>query len=626
MGIRIPGNAFSLPARFRYSYASNPMNAEIAVVLVILFATIALFITDKMGPDVVALLAVLAFVLTGTLRVEEGLAGFGNPAVITIAAIFLVTAGLTRTGVAAWIGRRLLRIAGESEGRLVAVTMAASAVLSLVMNNIASAAVLLPGLTSIARQTKISASKLLIPLSFGTLLGGMATLFTTTNILVNDALHMNGLAGFTLWDFFRIGSLLTLAGIAFMVLFGRKLLPAYPNSEMTPVRRLPADLAKLYQVPELLFEARLLAGSPLDGKTVAESQLGQDYNLNIVGILRAGRIKLSPPRDETLRAGDRLLLEGEDTLLRQTQESLGLLCQRGGNFPLVDLADRDIGIVEVVVSPYADVVGNSLREVHFREKYGLTVLALRREGQPLRQGVPDLPLRFGDALLVQGPRHRLKLLRTERNFILLDEPELVEEALQPGKAPWALLAMALMLVLAGFGVLRIAAASLLAAMVMVVSGALRMEEGYRAIEWRAVVMIGGMLSMGTALEKSGAASLISHNLLHALAPLGNHAVVAGYYLLSMLLTQAMSGAAAAVIIAPIALNAATQLGISPYPLLMAVILGTSSAFLTPVSHPANVLVMGPGGYRFTDYARVGGLLTAIIFALILVLVPVFWPF
>jgi di/tricarboxylate transporter len=271
-------------------------------------------------------------------------------------------------------------------------------------------------------------------------------------------------------------------------------------------------------------------------------------------------------------------------------------------------------------------VGNSLRDIHFREKFGLTVLALRREGQPVRQGVPDLPLRFGDALLVQGPRQRLKLLRAERTFILLDEPEISEEIVQPDKAPWALLAMALMLALAGFGVVRIATASLLAAMLMVVSGALRMEEGYRIIEWRAVVMIGGMLSMGTALDKSGAASLISHNMLHALAPLGHHAVLAGYYVLSMLLAQAMSGAATAVILAPIALSAATQMGVSPYPLLMAVILGTSSAFLTPVSHPANVLVMGPGGYKFTDYARVGGYLTAIIFILILIVVPIFWRF
>jgi di/tricarboxylate transporter len=602
------------------------MNLEIAIVLAILAVTIGLFLTNKLSPDVVSLLAVLALLLTGTLQVSEALQGFGNPAVITIASICLVTAGLTNTGVAAWIGRRLLRIAGGSEGRLVAVTMTAAATLSLVMNNIAAASVLLPGLTSISRQTKIRASKLLIPLSFGALLGGMATVFTTTNILVNDALHQKGLHSFTLWEYFRIGSLLTIAGIAFMVTIGRRMLPEHPGEKMTSWRRLPADLAKLYHMPEALFEARILAGSPLADKTVAQSQLGQSFNLNIVAILRGGRIKLSPPREEVLRAGDRLLIEGEDQRLKQTQESLGLMCSVGDEAQFVELFDRDVGIVEVVISPYADLVGRSLREIHFREKFGLTVLALRREGKPVQQGVPDLPLRFGDAMLVQGPRERIKLLRAEINFILLDDLEFPDEAARPDKAPWALAAIALMLVLAGFGVVRIATASLLAAVIMVVSGALKVEEGYRAVEWKAVVMIGGMLSMGTALDKSGAAALISHNLLHALAPFGHVAVLAGCYFLSMLLTQAISGATSAVLLAPIALSAAGQLGVSPYPLMMTVVLGTSSAFLTPVSHPANVLVMGPGGYKFADYARVGSYLTAIIFVLIVILVPIFWPF
>jgi di/tricarboxylate transporter len=602
------------------------MSLEIALVLLILSASIGLLVTNKVGPDVAALLTVLALLLTRSLQVSEALAGFGNPAVITIAAIGLVTAGLTNTGVAAWIGRRLLRIAGDREGRLVAVTMTAAATLSLVMNNIASASVLLPGLTSIARQTKISASKLLIPLSFGTLLGGMATLFTTTNILVNDALHQKGFNSFSLWDFFKVGSLLTIAGIGYMVAFGRYMLPDNPGESMTPWRRVPADLAKLYHVPEALFEARILAGSPFDGKTLAQSRLGQNFNLNIVGILREGRIKLSPPREEVLRAGDRLLIEGEDERLRQTQEDLGLLCNKGGEPPNVELFDRNVGIVEAVVSPYADMAGRSLREIHFREKFGLTVLALRREGQPVRQGVPDLPLRFGDALLVQGPRERLKLLRAEINFILLDDIDADGGIARPEKAPWAIFAMALMLLLAGFGIVRIATASLLAAMVMVVSGALKMEEGYRAIEWKAVVMIGGMLSMGAALEKSGAASLISDKMLQALEPLGHYVVLAGCYLLSMFLAQAISGATSAVLIAPVALSAASQLGVSPYPLLMAVVLGTSSAFLTPVSHPANVLVMGPGGYKFADYARVGGYLTLVLFGLVLLLVPLFWRF
>lgn len=406
------------------------MNLEIGIVLGILGITVILLVRDKYSPDIVAMLALLALLLNRTLDTTEALAGFGNPAVITIAAIFLVTTGLTNTGVAAWIGEYILRVAGKGEARLVAVTMAASALLSLVMNNIASASVLLPGLIAISRQTRISPSKLLIPLSFGTLLGGMATLFTTVNLLVNEALRQKGFAPFSLWDFFRLGSVLTIAGIAFMATLGRKFLPDYRAKDISVVRRLPEDLARLYRLPERLLMARVLAGSPLDGRSISESQLGQDYDLNILGILRRGRYKLAPDRDEVLRAGDRLMLEGEVDPIRQSHEGFGLIFEPAGAALNLELADSDIGIVEVVVSPHADVVGRTLREIHFREKFGLSVLALLHEGEPVGHGVQDARLRFGDALLVQGPRQRLKMLRAERDFILVDEPEYTGEIAQ----------------------------------------------------------------------------------------------------------------------------------------------------------------------------------------------------
>ncbi len=595
-------------------------------VLGILAGVIVLFLSDRVSPDVVALLAVLALVLTGSLQTADALAGFGNPAVITIAAIFLVTEGLGATGVAAWMGRRLLQVAGASESRLIAVTMAAAALLSLVMNNIASASVLLPGVSSVSRQTRISASKLMIPLSFGTLLGGMATLFTTINIIANDSLRSRGLEPFTMWDYFRIGSVLTAAGILFMATVGRRLLPSQGVKSLTPVRQLPGELAQLYHVPERIFEARILAGSRLDGLTLGESQLGEEYHLNIVGIIRASRLKLAPAPGDILRAGDRLLIEGEHKQLHQTRETLGLVLDEAGAGQAVQWADRNIGIVEVVVSPYADIVGQSLRDVHFREKYGLTVLALRREGEPAAGDISQMPLRFGDALLLHGPRSQARLLRSERNFIVLNAPDDIDEIVHPDKAPWAVAGMILMVVLASLGVLRLATSAMLGAMIMILSGAVKIEDGYRAIEWKAVVMVGGMLAIGTAMDKSGAAAMLSHNLLHAFAPFGPTAIAAGFYLVSMLLAQAISGTATAIFTAPIALSAAEQSHMSPYPLLMMVVLGTSTAFMTPVSHPANVLVMGPGGYRFSDYARVGGVLTVLTFLIALLLVPRMWPY
>jgi di/tricarboxylate transporter len=254
------------------------MSSEIVIVLGILVAAIILFITDKFSPDIVALLTVLALLLSRTLSITDALAGFANPAVITIAAIFLITAGLTNTGIAAKIGGYLFRVAGKNEARLVAVTMGASAMLSLGMNNIAAASVLIAGLNSISRRTGISPSKLMIPLSFGTLLGGMATLFTTINLLANDALRQRGLVPFSLWDFFRIGSILSIAGIAFMVTIGRKVLPNHPIKEKFQMRRFPEDLVKLYRLPDQVFEACILDGSTLDGISIAESQLVRSFS------------------------------------------------------------------------------------------------------------------------------------------------------------------------------------------------------------------------------------------------------------------------------------------------------------------------------------------------------------
>jgi di/tricarboxylate transporter len=602
------------------------ISLQIIIALSILAAAVILFISNKFSPDIVALLAVSALLLSRVLDVPEALAGFANPAVITIAAIFIITAGLSNTGVASWFGGYLFRVAGKSETRLIAVTMGASAMLSLVMNNIASAAVLLPGLRSVSRKTKISPSKLMIPLSFGTMLGGMATLFTTVNLLANDALRQKGLIPFSLWDYFRIGSILLISGIVYMSVFGRKFLPNHPVKEKAGSNSFAGDLINLYRLTDIIFEAYIPVGSPLAGKTISESRLGEDFNLNIIGILHGRRITLAPEADDIMFSGDRLMIEGEQKSLQAAREKTGLVIESNRLASNANLADYFAGIVEVLISPHAGVVGCSLRDIHFRQKFGITVLAILREGVPILRGVRDVPLRFGDTLLVQGSLMKIKLLSEEHDFIVMKDREYFGEVGRPDKAPWALAGMGLMLLLAGTGILPIAAASLIGALVMILSGALKTEEGYRAIEWKAVVMIGGMLSLGRALEKSGAADLLSLNLINLLVPIGHMAVLAGFFLASLLLAQILSGVAAAVLILPIALSSAAQLQVSAYPLVMTVVLGVSSGFLTPISHPVNVLVMGPGNYRFSDFARAGAVLTLIVFVLVMALAPRFWPF
>ena len=471
------------------------MSLQILIVLSILAAAVILFATEKVSPDIVSLLVVSALLFSKVLNITDALAGFSNPAVLTIAAIFMVTAGLTNTGVAAWFGGYLFRLAGKSESRLIAMTMGASAMLSLVMNNIASASVLLPGLSSISRKTQISPSKLMIPLSFGTLLGGMATLFTTVNLLANDALRHKGLAPFSLWDFFRIGSLLLVSGILFMTTFGRKLLPNHPAKEKYRGHRFAGDLMKLYSLPDLFFEASIPEGSPLNGKKISESRLGQDFNLNVLGILRGKKIKLAPVANDILHSGDRLMIKGEQKSLREAKENVGLMIEPNQASPNIAFDDQFVGVVEVLVSPHAVVVGRTLREIHLRQKFGVAALALLREGVPIVHGVPDVPLRFGDTILVLGPRRRIKRLNEERDFIVIEDPEYYGEIGRPDKAPWALAGMGLMLSMAGFGILPIAAAALIGALVMILSGALKIDEGYQAIEWKAVVMVAGMLSL-----------------------------------------------------------------------------------------------------------------------------------
>jgi di/tricarboxylate transporter len=602
------------------------MNLQILIVISIIAAAVILFVTEKYSPDIVALLAVVALLVTRVLNVTEALAGFSNPAVITIGAIFVMTAGLTNTGVAAWFGGYLLRIAGKSEARLVAVTMGASAMLSLVMNNIASASVLLPGLVNVSRRTRICPSKLMIPLSFGTLLGGMATLFTTVNLLANSALREKGLIPFSLWDYFRIGSILLVASTVFMVFVGRKILPNNPAKEKIRTDHFAGDLTKLYQLPDLVFEASVSEGSPLNGKVISETRLGRDYNLNVIGILRGRRLKLAPEPNEIVCCGDRLVLEGEMESFREASEKVGLIIESSPATADHRFADEYVGLVEVLISPHADVVGRSLREIHFREKFGIAVLALLREGIPIVHNVPSMSLRFGDTLLVQGSRRRIKHLSEERDFIVLKNSEYFGEVGNPDKAPWALVGMGVMLLTAGFGLLPIAAAALIGASIITLSGALKADEAYRAIEWKAVVMVGGLLSLGVAMEKSGAAELLSKFMLFLFPSMSHLLVLASFFMVSMFLAQILSGVTTAVLIIPLALNAAFHLQVSAYPLMMTVVLGASSGFFSPVSHPVNVLVMGPGGYRFGDFAKVGTFVAMIVFALVMFLVPRFWPF
>jgi di/tricarboxylate transporter len=385
-----------------------------------------------------------------------------------------------------------------------------------------------------------------------------------------------------------------------------------------------AAAADAYDLEERLVAMRVPQGSNLVGRTLVESRLGDAFGLGVMGVVRDGATQLMPDAEERLAAGDLLLIKGrtEDLLTLEGLQNLEIDAQPPP--PLADLESEHVGLVEVVLSPRSTLAGNTLRQMHFRAKYGLSVLAIWRQGRAHRSALRDMVLRHGDALLLHGPRERLQILGQEPDFLVLTEA--AQEAPRLNKAPLALLVMAIVLTPVIVGWLPIAISAVVGVVLMILTGCLTVDEAYSSIEWKAVFLIAGMLPLGIAMEQTGAASFMADGVVSLVGGLGPLAVMAGLFLLSALASQMMPNPAVAVLLAPIALNTAQDLGMSPYPLMMAVAVSASSAFLSPVGHPANILVMGPGGYRFTDYTRVGIPLILVVLAVVLVVLPIFWPF
>jgi di/tricarboxylate transporter len=602
------------------------MTGEIALMLGILGITVFFFISDWLRVDVVALLVLLALILTGLITPGEAFSGFSSPAVITVWAIFIVSGGLFHTGVATLLGDRLLGLVGTSQSRLTGLLMATVGLMSGVMNNVGATAVLMPAVVSISRKTRINASRLLLPLAYGSLLGGLTTLIgTPPNILVSDALSTAGLEPFSLFDFAPVGLTALVVGVAYMTLFGRRLLP-----DRTPAERLGAavgpdvDLVDLYRLGESLFRVRIPIGSPLIGQTLAESGLRQDFELSVIGLERQGETRLAVNRDTVLRRGDILLVEGVMDHLAWADETGHFDLQPGVGVDDIDLQSEVVGMAEVLLSPHSRLVGKTLTDIHFRDKYHLTVLAILRDGRPNRTGLAELPLRFGDTLLVQGRRQDIRVLQGEPDYVVLGD---VDETppIRGRKAPLAAGLVLVMLVPVIAGWLPIAAAALLAGLLMVLTGCQTMDEAYNSIEWKAVFLVAGTLPLGIAMEKTGTARFLASLMVDAVGGLGPMALLAGFYILTNLLTQFMSNAASTVLIAPIAIGVAQQIGGDPRALLMAVAVAASSGFLTPVAHQSNVLVMGPGGYRFGDYFKAGLPLDLLTFVVVMLVLPLVWP-
>lgn len=600
------------------------MEASQLWTFVILGVSIVLFLSERLRPDLVALLVVVALAASGVLPQQDAFSGFSSSAVITIMAIFILAEGLLRSGVTDRVGAWLLRIAGSGQRRLTVVVMVAGAFLSLFMNNIAAASVLLPAVSGAARKSRVHPSRLMMPLAFSTILGGMATLLTSANIVVSSLLRREGYGGFGLLDFVPLGIPIVIVGIAYMALAGIHLLPTrVREDESAGPGKEEADLLGVYRLGERLFRARIPAGSMLVDRALAQSTLREGYGLTVVAIEHAGRVVLSPPPDAVFHQGDVVLFKGnlEEFRARDVEPYLEILPAR--EWHEVDLESPTMTVIEVMLSPRSPMIGKSLSDLHFRERFGMTVLAIWRRNRQFRTGLRNLPLEFGDALLVQGPRSKLPVLRSEPGLIVLQDDEVLQPPVMRSQGRFALIIMCGSLLGAAIQPPLVGEIFLGGALVMLLLGILNMDDAYRAIDWRSIFLIAGMLPMGTAMLKSGAANAVTDELLWLV---GRHPgmVAASLFLLGTLLTQAMSGAAVAAVLAPVAIRTAHQTGLPVHGLAMAAALSTSMAFLTPLGHPVNILVMGEGGYRFRDYYRVGGALVVLLFLAVMIGLRVIW--
>ncbi|MBI9043427.1 MAG: SLC13 family permease [Anaerolineaceae bacterium] len=593
------------------------MTFEIGLTLGIILMALILFATEKLRVDLIALIVLLLAAITGLVPKDEVFSGFANPAVITIWAVYIVSGGLFKTGVADMLGSFILRLSGNGEARLIAVIMLVCGIMSAFMNNVGAVAVLMPAVIGISNKTKIPVSKLLIPLAFSSLLGGSMTLIgTPANILAQGILVSRGLPSFGFFDITPMGAIALLTGIIYMVLIGRHLLP---------VRVTASDLKVSKQLRPYIGEVQVNPQSSLVGKNLSESKLGEQHDLIVLSVRREGNLITRLHRDFIIEPNDRLILKGSAQNLTTAQDNLNLISQPNLDIDLIDLDTEDSYIFEATLSPCSKIAGRTLKEVRFRDRFGFTALAIWRYGDVITERLRDTPLHLGDALLLQGPPGRVAALNDGNEFIVLQHVD-IEKRGRKNKAPLAAGIMLLVIALSIFSNLGIATSMVIGSVLMVLTGCLAMDEAYDSIDWRTVFLVGGMLTLGIAMENSGSAQFLADLLLDAIGGWGPTALLAGIYLLSALITQPMSNAAAVVLMVPIAVSTALGIDSNILTFVMAAVIGAATSFVTPVGHKANVLVFGPGGYKFFDYTRVGILLTVFLFLVSMIFLPILWPY
>jgi di/tricarboxylate transporter len=592
------------------------MTMEIAIVLAVLIGAVALFATERLPVDVVALLVMTVLLVGGLVSPAEGIAGFSNPATVTVGAMFVLSAALSKTGALNFAGSRLVRLSRRSFWLALASMMLFVGAVSAFVNNTAAVAVFMPVMLKLARDIGVSPSKLLMPLSFASMFGGVCTLLgTSTNILVSSVAEQHGQAPFGMFEFAPLGLVFFGAGFVYMLTAGVRLIPS---------RRAGEDLAENFGMGEYLTDIVLLPESASVGRTLAGSPLVKELNVAVLEVRRGGERVSIPPPGMTLEAGDVLRVRTDVQRIRELQGRVGVWLKPGIKWREEDLESEDAALVEAVVALNSPLEAKTLEEVRFRSTFGGTVLAIRHRGQLLHENISTTPLVAGDALLVEVRRDRLEQLKQSRAFLIVSEVGLPE--FQPAKTVPALLIVLGVVAAAATGMLPVVVAAIAGSVLLVLTRCLTIDEAYRAVEWQIIFLLAGVLTLGVAMEKSGAARLLSEAVVSVAGGWGPVALVSAFYLLTSLLTEAMSNNATAALMAPVAIAAAHSMGVDARPFLMAVAFAASASFMTPVGYQTNTLIYGPGQYRFADFLRVGTPLNFLFWLLATLLIPRIWSF
>jgi len=607
------------------------MTGEILFVFGLLLVTILLFVSGFWRLDVVAIMVILTLMLSGLLSPGDALAGFGDPVVLLIAGLFVVGEGLFRTGVAYRIGNWLMGVAGTSENRLLILLMLVVAGLSAFMSSTGAVAIFIPVALNLAAKADVSPSRLLMPMAFASLIGGMLTLIgTPPNLVVSTQLTREGLDSFGFFDFTPIGILVLAVAIGYILVVGSRSLPGETGVDGAIHDRLSLrDLAEVYDLIGQLNRLRIWTGSPLEGKTVSQAKLRTRYGVTVLGLerLRRRARAVTPVEIQTeFQAGDIIYVAGTAPQVDKLAEAEGVE-QLGVESGQVQIAAQEVGLVEVLLAPRSALIGKTLSAARFRERYGLTVLGILRDGQPLQGNLVETVLGFGDSILMGGGWTQIELLQGEqKDFFVLNLPrEMDEVAPERARAGWALAIVVGMIFLMAFKMTPSVTAVLLAALAMVLTGCVSMKDAYASINWESLVLIAGMLPMATVLEKTGGVELIADGLADSLGDMGPLALMAGLFVITSVFSQVISNTATTVLLAPIAVGAALEVGVSPHPYLMTVALAASTAFATPMASPVNTLVMGPGEYKFNDFVKVGVPLQILAMVVTLLSVPLLFP-